>query len=127
MQDTFYIAPEMLLRTHTSNVQVRVMEGTKPPIRVISPGKCYRNESITSRSHVFFHQIEALYVDTEVSFADLMSAMNEFLSKLFEREVDTRFRASYFPFVEPGMEVDVGCLLCEAKGCPVCKEFFLTY
>ncbi|SCA63447.1 Phenylalanine--tRNA ligase alpha subunit [Chlamydiales bacterium SCGC AG-110-M15] len=122
MQDTFYIAPEVLLRTHTSNVQVRVMETSKPPIRVISPGKCYRNETITARSHVFFHQVEALYVDDHVSFADLMSAMNEFLSKLFARKVETRFRASYFPFVEPGMEVDVGCLLCDAKGCAVCKH-----
>jgi phenylalanyl-tRNA synthetase alpha chain len=122
MQDTFYVSPDVLLRTHTSNVQVRVMESSKPPIRIISPGKCYRNESITARSHVFFHQVEALYVDEDVTFADLLSSLNEFLTKFFGYKVETRFRPSYFPFVEPGVEVDVRCLLCKGKGCAVCKK-----
>ncbi len=121
MQDTFYIADKILLRTHTSNTQVRVMEAQKPPIRVITPGKAYRNETITARSHVFFHQIEGLYIDKGVSFADLFSTMNEFLTKLFKMEVETRFRPSYFPFVEPGMEVDLRCLTCKGAGCSLCK------
>ena len=99
MQDTFYVSPQVLLRTHTSNVQVRVMESHQPPIRIIAPGKAYRNEAITARSHVFFHQHEGLYIDKGVSFADLMATMREFLSKLFKHDVETRFRPSYFPFV----------------------------
>ena len=122
MQDTFYIAPDVLLRTHTSNVQVRVMEKNNPPIRIVAPGKCYRNESITARSHVFFHQVEALYVAEGVTFTDLLDTMNEFLAKLFNRELKTRFRPSYFPFVEPGLEVDINCLVCSGKGCGVCKH-----
>lgn len=122
MQDTFYIAPNVLLRTHTSNIQVRVMEAEKPPIRVIAPGRAYRNETITTRSHVFFHQVEALYIDRGVTFADLMATMHEFLGKLFKTEVETRFRPSYFPFVEPGMEVDLRCLNCGGKGCQLCKH-----
>jgi phenylalanyl-tRNA synthetase alpha chain len=122
MQDTFYISPQVLLRTHTSNVQVRVMESHQPPIRIIAPGKAYRNEAITARSHVFFHQHEGLYIDKGVSFADLMATMREFLSKLFGQEVETRFRPSYFPFVEPGMEVDVRCMACEGHGCQLCKQ-----
>lgn len=122
MQDTFYVAPNVLLRTHTSNVQVRVMENSKPPIRVIAPGKVYRNETITARSHVFFHQVEGFYIDTDVSFADLQTTMHQFLSKLFKNEIETRFRPSFFPFVEPGMEIDVGCLSCSGKGCPLCKH-----
>lgn len=122
MQDTFYIAPNILLRTHTSNVQVRVMEANRPPIRIIAPGKVYRNETITARSHVFFQQVEALYVDKGVSFADLQYTMTDFLSKLFHTEVETRFRPSYFPFVEPGMEVDLRCLNCKGSGCPLCKH-----
>jgi phenylalanyl-tRNA synthetase alpha chain len=122
MQDTFYISPETLLRTHTSNVQVRVMEAHRPPIRIIAPGKAYRNEAITARSHVFFHQHEGLYIDKGVSFADLMATMRQFLSKLFNKDVETRFRPSYFPFVEPGMEIDVRCLMCEGHGCALCKH-----
>lgn len=122
MQDTFYVSSNVLLRTHTSNIQARVMESNKPPIRIIAPGKVYRNETITARSHVFFHQIEAVYIDKNVSFADLMGTMNEFLKKLFKRDIETRFRPSYFPFVEPGMEVDVKCLICEGKGCNMCKQ-----
>jgi phenylalanyl-tRNA synthetase alpha chain len=122
MQDTFYINQEMLLRTHTSNVQVRVMESNKPPIRVVCPGTVYRKENISARSHVFFHQIEGIYIDKDVSFADLFATMNEFCKKLFKREVKTRFRPSFFPFVEPGMELDVECLSCEGKGCRLCKQ-----
>lgn len=122
MQDTFYVSPNVLLRTHTSNIQARIMETEKPPIRIIAPGKVYRNETITARSHVFFHQIEALYVDRGVSFVDLLSTMDEFLSKLFRRDIETRYRPSYFPFVEPGMEVDIRCLSCEGKGCSLCKH-----
>jgi phenylalanyl-tRNA synthetase alpha chain len=122
MQDTFYISPNVLLRTHTSNIQARVMEANKPPIRIIAPGKVYRNETITARSHVFFHQVEAFYVDKGVTFADLLSTMKEFLEKLFKQGIETRFRPSYFPFVEPGMEVDVRCLVCEGQGCPICKH-----
>lgn len=122
MQDTFYVADHVLLRTHTSNVQARVMEMHKPPIRIIAPGKVYRNETITARSHVFFQQIEGFYVDTNVSFADLQATMTEFLRKAFNADVETRFRASYFPFVEPGMEVDIRCLSCRGAGCPLCKQ-----
>ncbi len=123
MQDTFYIAPDVLLRTHTSNTQVRVMEANKPPIRIIAPGKCYRNEAISARSHVFFHQVEGLYIDKGVTFSDLLSTLEEFYKKLFaEYTIEVRMRASYFPFVEPGMEVDVTCLVCGGKGCAVCKK-----
>ncbi len=121
MQDTFYITPQILLRTHTSNVQVRVMEAHQPPIRVITPGKAYRNETITARSHVFFHQVEGLYIEKGVTFADLLATMQEFFQKLFQRDIQTRYRPSYFPFVEPGMEVDINCLSCEGKGCALCK------
>lgn len=121
MQDTFYIDDKTLLRTHTTNIQVRVMEKQKPPIRIISPGKVYRNEAVTARSHVFFHQIDPLYIDKGVTFSDLLSTLDEFLSKLFHKKVETRYRASYFPFVEPGMEADVRCIMCEGKGCMVCK------
>lgn len=122
MQDTFYISTNVLLRTHTSNIQARVMEAHKPPLRIIAPGKVYRNETITARSHVFFQQVEALYVDVGVSFADLQWTMTQFLSKLFSHEVETRFRPSYFPFVEPGMEVDIRCLSCQGQGCALCKH-----
>ncbi len=122
MQDTFYIDPESLLRTHTSNVQVRVMEEYQPPIRIISPGKCFRNEAISARSHVIFNQVEGLYIDEKVSFADLLATLRAFLEKLFYPEkVDLRIRPSYFPFVEPGIEVDVRCTVCKGKGCKICK------
>lgn len=122
MQDTFYIAPDLLLRTHTSNSQLRVMEKHAPPLRIICPGTVYRKENISARSHVFFHQIEGLYVDTHVSFSDLFSTMQEFCFKLFKKHVATRFRPSYFPFVEPGLEVDVQCTNCEGSGCRLCKN-----
>lgn len=122
MQDTFYLTNEYLLRTHTSNAQVRTMEEFAPPIRICSPGRCYRNENISARSHVFFHQIEGLYIDRNVSFADLFATMDEFWSKLLGEKVETRFRPSYFPFVEPGLEVDVRCTACRGKGCRLCKH-----
>ncbi len=122
MQDTFYLSPDALLRSHTSNTQLRVMESHKPPIRIAAPGTVYRNETISARSHVFFHQVEGLYVDEDVSFADLLATMEEFLSKLFHARVQTRFRPSYFPFVEPGMEVDVLCTSCQGNGCRLCKH-----
>ncbi len=122
MQDTFYIEPHVLLRTHTSNIQTRVMEASKPPIRIIAPGKVYRNETITARSHVFFHQVEAVYIDKNVTFSDLLGTMDEFLKKLFKREIGTRYRPSYFPFVEPGMEVDICCVACHGQGCHLCKH-----
>lgn len=121
MQDTFYLADKLLLRTHTTNIQVRVMEKERPPLRIISPGKVYRNEAITARSHVFFHQIDPFYIDKGVTFSDLLSTLDEFLNKLFRKKVETRYRPSYFPFVEPGMEADVRCIMCEGRGCMVCK------
>ncbi len=122
MQDTFYLNTEWLLRTHTSNVQVHAMEEIEPPIRVIAPGRCFRNETVSARSHVFFHQIEGFYIDRNVSFADLFATMEEFWSKLLGEKVTTRFRPSYFPFVEPGLEVDVRCTSCKGKGCRLCKQ-----
>ncbi len=122
MQDTFYLAEDLLLRTHTSNVQVHTMEEYAPPIRVVAPGRCFRNETISARSHVFFHQIEGFYIDRNVTFADLFATMEEFWSKLLGEKVEMRFRPSYFPFVEPGLEVDVRCTSCKGKGCRLCKH-----
>lgn len=122
MQDTFYLNTDKLLRTHTSNVQVHAMEKHAPPIRIIAPGRCFRNEDISARSHVFFHQVEGFYIDRHVTFADLFSTMDEFLSKLLGEEVETRYRPSYFPFVEPGLEVDVRCISCKGSGCRICKH-----
>ena len=122
MQDTLYLTKDFLLRSHTSNTQLRIMEKNRPPIRVIAPGTVYRNETISARSHVFFHQIEGFYIDKGVSFADLFATMEEFFSKLFHTSVKTRFRPSYFPFVEPGVEVDIHCMACHGKGCRLCKH-----
>ncbi len=122
MHDTFYITGDLLLRTHTSNTQVRVMEACKPPIRMIAPGKCYRNEDVSARSHVLFHQIEGLYIDKDVTFADLLATLEEFFVKLLRQEIKMRYRPSYFPFVEPGMEVDINCIVCGGEGCSVCKH-----
>lgn len=122
MQDTFYISKEMLLRTHTSNIQARLMHNEKPPIRVVCPGKAFRNENISARSHVFFHQIEGFYIDKDVSFSDLLSTLNSFFNKFFGQKIKMRFRTSYFPFVEPGLEADIECLVCSAKGCAICKH-----
>lgn len=124
MQDTFFIEKgenEMALRTHTSSVQVRVMENSKPPIRTISPGRVYRNEAISARAHCFFHQIEGLYIDKNVSFADLKQTLLYFAREMFGEKAKIRLRPSYFPFTEPSAEVDVTCTICNAKGCNVCK------
>lgn len=124
MQDTFFIEKgerEMALRTHTSSVQVRVMENSTPPIRTISPGRVYRNEAISARAHCFFHQIEGLYIDKNVSFADLKQTLDYFAKSLFGEKARIRLRPSYFPFTEPSAEVDVSCTICNAKGCNVCK------
>jgi len=121
MQDTFYVNPSVLLRTHCTSFQGHAMQTLKPPLRLISPGRCFRNEDVSSRSHVFFDQVDGLYIDEKVSMQDLTATMSEFVRKLFKKDVAVRFRTSYFPFVEPGVEVDVGCLLCDAKGCSVCK------
>jgi phenylalanyl-tRNA synthetase alpha chain len=122
MQDTYYIAEDLLLRSQTSNTQLRVMETHRPPIRIIAPGTVYRNETISARSHVFFHQVEGLYIDREVTFADLFGTLSEFCQKLFRSKVKMRFRPSFFPFTEPGVEVDIGCTSCGGKGCRLCKQ-----
>lgn len=124
MQDTFYINqnPDWLLRTHTSSVQARIMEKQKPPIRVICPGRVYRNETISARAHCFFHQVEGLYVDENVSFADLKQTLYFFVQEMFGKEVKIRFRPSYFPFTEPSAEMDISCLICGGSGCNVCKH-----
>ncbi|HBL75040.1 MAG: phenylalanine--tRNA ligase subunit alpha [Bacteroidetes bacterium GWF2_42_66] len=123
MQDTFFIEknPDILLRTHTSSVQVRVMEKTQPPIRAIFPGRVFRNEAISARSHCMFHQIEGLYVDENVSFADLKQTLLYFAREFFGEKTEIRMRPSYFPFTEPSAEVDVSCSICGGKGCNVCK------
>ncbi|WP_445083650.1 phenylalanine--tRNA ligase subunit alpha [Candidatus Neptunichlamydia sp. REUL1] len=122
MQDTFYITPDILLRSHTTSIQQHMMENVQPPIRILSPGKCYRNETITSRSHVFFHQVDVLYIDKDVAFSDLLATKEEFYTKIFKQKIDLRVRPSYFPFVEPGMEVDIKCTSCAGSGCVLCKH-----
>jgi phenylalanyl-tRNA synthetase alpha chain len=124
MQDTFYINqnPDWLLRTHTSNVQIREMEKGQLPIRIICPGRVYRNETISARAHCFFHQVEGLYIDEHVSFADLKQTLYFFVKELFGKDVKIRFRPSYFPFTEPSAEMDISCLICGGEGCRVCKH-----
>ena len=124
MQDTFFIQhqPDVLLRTHTSSVQTRVMERRQPPIRIICPGRVYRNEAISYRAHCFFHQVEALYVDKDVSFADLKQVLLFFAKEMFGEETKIRLRPSYFPFTEPSAEMDISCHICGGKGCPFCKH-----
>lgn len=124
MQDTFYISmdPAMVLRTHTSSVQVRVMDRQKPPIRILSPGKVFRNETISARSHCFFHQVEGLYIDENVSFADLLQTLQFFAAEFFGADTKIKVRPSFFPFTEPSAEVDVSCFLCHGDGCNVCKH-----
>jgi len=128
MQDTFYVQESTdenaawLLRTHTSSVQARVMESQKPPIRVICPGRVYRNETISARAHCFFHQVEGLYIDENVSFADLKQTLYFFVQEMFGKEVKLRFRPSYFPFTEPSAEMDISCQICSGKGCNICKH-----
>ena len=123
MQDTFFIQrnPDVLLRTHTSSVQSRVMENTQPPIRIICPGRVYRNEAISARAHCFFHQVEALYIDKNVSFADLRQTLLYFAREMFGPDTKIRLRPSYFPFTEPSAEMDISCDLCGGKGCSFCK------
>ena len=124
MQDTFFIQhqPDVLLRTHTSSVQTRVMERQQPPVRVICPGRVYRNEAISYRAHCFFHQVEALYVDKDVSFADLKQVLLFFAKELFGADTKIRLRPSFFPFTEPSAEMDISCNICGGKGCPFCKH-----
>jgi len=130
MQDTFYVSRissedsnpgDILLRTHTSSVQVRVMQSQKPPIRTISPGRVFRNEAISARAHCIFHQVEGLYIDENVSFADLKQTLLFFAREMFGKETEIRLRPSYFPFTEPSAEMDVSCKICGGKGCNVCK------
>jgi len=123
MQDTFFIQtdPDILLRTHTSSVQVRYMNANKPPIRTLSPGRVYRNEAISARAHCIFHQVEGLYIDENVSFADLKQVLLYFSKEMFGEKTKIRLRPSYFPFTEPSAEVDVSCNICNSKGCNVCK------
>ena len=123
MQDTFFIQtnPDILLRSHTSTVQVRYMDEKKPPIRTLSPGRVYRNEAISARSHCIFHQVEGLYIDKNVSFADLKQTLLYFAKEMFGEKTKIRLRPSYFPFTEPSAEVDVSCNICNSKGCAVCK------
>lgn len=124
MQDTFFIQhdPQVVLRTHTSSVQTRVMEQTEPPIRIICPGRVYRNEAISYRAHCFFHQVEALYIDKDVSFADLKQALLFFAREMFGADTKIRLRPSYFPFTEPSAEMDISCNICGGEGCPFCKQ-----
>ncbi|MCZ2458586.1 MAG: phenylalanine--tRNA ligase subunit alpha [Chitinophagales bacterium] len=134
MQDTFYIQHQLeghtdwLLRTHTSNVQIRVMEKNRQsgqgnlPIRIVCPGRVYRNETISARSHCFFHQVEGLYVDEHVSFADLKQTLYFFAQEMYGKDIKPRFRPSYFPFTEPSAEMDITCFICGGKGCRICKQ-----
>ena len=124
MQDTFFIArdPDILLRTHTSSVQIRTMETVKPPIRMIFPGRVFRNEAISARAHCIFHQVEGLYIDKNVSFVDLKQTLMYFAKEMFGEQTEIRLRPSYFPFTEPSGEMDVSCLICGGKGCNICKH-----
>ncbi|MFC4870374.1 phenylalanine--tRNA ligase subunit alpha [Negadavirga shengliensis] len=123
MQDTFFIekSPDIALRTHTSSVQVRVMENQQPPIRTLSPGRVFRNEAISARAHCIFHQVEGLYVDENVSFANLKQTLYHFAKEMFSKDTKVRFRPSFFPFTEPSAEIDISCQLCGGKGCNICK------
>lgn len=124
MQDTFYVSqnPAWMLRTHTSSVQVREMEKGYLPIRIVCPGRVYRNETISARAHCFFHQVEGLYIEEDVSFADLKQTLYFFVKEMFGEDIKIRFRPSYFPFTEPSAEMDITCLICGGKGCNVCKH-----
>jgi phenylalanyl-tRNA synthetase alpha chain len=124
MQDTFFIQrdPDVLLRTHTSNVQIRLLNKKKPPVRSIMPGRVYRNEAVSARAHCFFHQVEGIYVDRNVGFADLKQTLYHFAKEMFGKETKIRLRPSFFPFTEPSAEIDISCLICHGKGCNVCKH-----
>ncbi len=121
MQDSFFLSEKFLLRTHTSPVQIRVMEKYKPPIRAIMPGKCYRNEAVSARSYCMFHQVEGLYIDTGVTFAELKGTLVSFAKQFYGEDLEYRFRPSFFPFTEPSAEMDITCFICHGKGCRVCK------
>lgn len=123
MQDTFFIEkdPDIALRTHTSSVQIRVLENEEPPIRTLSPGRVFRNEAISARAHCVFHQMEGLYVDKGVSFADLKQTLYHFAKEMFSKKTKIRFRPSYFPFTEPSAEIDISCQICQGDGCNICK------
>jgi phenylalanyl-tRNA synthetase alpha chain len=122
MQDTFFVNKEFLLRTHTSPIQIRLMKANKPPIRALMPGKVYRNEAINARSHCQFHQVEGLYVDTDVTFAELKGTLVYFAKQFYGNKLKYRFRPSFFPFTEPSAEMDITCFICEGKGCRICKH-----
>ncbi|MBL7859168.1 MAG: phenylalanine--tRNA ligase subunit alpha [Cyclobacteriaceae bacterium] len=128
MQDTFFVEKsggekgDLLLRTHTSNVQIRMLENQKPPVRAIMPGRVYRNEAISARAHCFFHQVEGLYIDKNVGFADLKQTLYHFSKEMFGKDTKIRLRPSFFPFTEPSAEIDISCLICKGKGCNVCKH-----
>lgn len=123
MQDTFFIEkdPDIVLRTHTSSIQARVMENQAPPIRTLSPGRVYRNEAISARAHCIFHQVEGLYINKDVSFKDLKDTLYYFVKELFSKDTKIRFRPSYFPFTEPSAEIDISCHICKGEGCKICK------
>lgn len=122
MQDTYFVSKDFLLRTHTSPVQIRVMQNMKPPVRAIMPGKVYRNEAISARSYCMFHQVEGLYIDTDVTFAELKGTLVSFAKQFYGSKLKYRFRPSFFPFTEPSAEMDITCYLCEGKGCRICKN-----
>jgi len=122
MQDTFFINDEFLLRTHTSPVQIRLMQNMKPPVRAIMPGRVYRNEAVSARSYCMFHQVEGLYVDTDVSFAELKGTLVAFAHQFYGEELKYRFRPSFFPFTEPSAEMDITCFICKGNGCKICKK-----
>lgn len=121
MQDTFFISKDFLLRTHTSPVQIRVMENKQPPVRAIMPGRVYRNEAVSARSYCMFHQVEGLYVDTDVTFAELKGTLVSFAQQFYSNDLKYRFRPSFFPFTEPSAEMDITCFICKGKGCKICK------
>jgi len=122
MQDTFYIADKVLLRTHTSPVQIRVFEKRKPPVRILAPGRSYRCEAVNARSYCVFNQVEGFYVDENVTFADLKGVLGTFIRRFFGKDVKFRFRPSFFPFTEPSAEVDISCIICKGRGCSLCKN-----
>lgn len=122
MQDTFFISEDFLLRTHTSPVQIRVMQSHKPPVRAIMPGRVYRNEAVSARSYCMFHQLEGLYVDTDVTFAELKGTLVSFAKQFYGEDLKYRFRPSFFPFTEPSAEMDITCFICKGKGCKMCKH-----
>lgn len=122
MQDTFFISEKFLLRTHTTPVQVRILENHKPPVRAIMPGRVYRNEAVSARSYCMFHQVDGIYVDTDVTFAELKGTLVSFAKQFYGEELKYRFRPSFFPFTEPSAEMDITCFLCKGKGCKICKN-----